>query len=70
MWGRPFRAQQAALLACALALVGIGRAQDLLATQPPVWSNKPDIAAFEKMETDRLEKAQVAVDQTVDVKGV
>jgi thimet oligopeptidase len=69
MLGRAFRAQRVGFLVFVLALLGIGRAQDLLATQRPVWNNKPDIAAFEKMETDRLAKAQIAVDQIAAVKG-
>jgi len=38
-------------------------------TQPPVWSAKPDVAGFEKMENDRLATAQRAIDQIVAVKG-
>jgi thimet oligopeptidase len=37
--------------------------------QPPLWSATPDIAAFEKIETDRLAAAQQAIDQIVAVKG-
>jgi thimet oligopeptidase len=43
--------------------------QDLLKTQPPVWSAKPDAAAFDKMENERLAAAQRAIDQIVAVKG-
>ncbi len=43
-------------------------AQDLK-TQPTVWGAKPDVAAFEKMENDRLAAAQSAIDQLVSVKG-
>lgn len=69
MLARPFRAQEAGLLICFLYLAGLVRAQDPLATQPHLWSTKPDIAAFEKIETDRLAKAQTAVDQIVSVSG-
>jgi thimet oligopeptidase len=38
-------------------------------SQPPLWSAQPDIAAFEKMENDRLAAAQRAIDQIVAVEG-
>jgi thimet oligopeptidase len=44
-------------------------AQELPKSQTPLWSAKPDIAAFEKMENDRLVTAQRAIDQIVAVKG-
>ena len=44
-------------------------AQEMPKSQPPVWSAKPDVAAFEKMENDRLAAAQRAIDQVVAVKG-
>jgi thimet oligopeptidase len=44
-------------------------AQELPKSQPPVWSSKPDVAAFEKMENDRLATAQRAIDQIVAIKG-
>lgn len=52
----------AAWLAGALAAAG-------QTTQAPVWSSKPDIKAFEKMENDRLEAAQRSIDQLLAVKG-
>lgn len=51
------------LLICAAA-----QAQTLK-DQPPLWSAKPDIAAFEKLENDRLAAAQRAIDRIVSVKG-
>jgi thimet oligopeptidase len=61
--------------ACAVALVvgvvvgvGTARAQDLK-NQPPLWASKPDVAAFEKMENDRLAAVQRASDEIVAVKG-
>jgi len=39
------------------------------ATQPPLWSSKPDVTAFEKSENTRLAAAQSAIDQIVAVKG-
>lgn len=44
-------------------------AQEVPKDQPPLWSAKPDVAAFEKMENDRLASAQRAVDQIVAAKG-
>ena len=38
-------------------------------TQPTVWAAKPDVAAFEKMENDRLAAAQQSVAKLVAVKG-
>jgi thimet oligopeptidase len=43
--------------------------QEIPANQPPLWSTKPDVAAFEKMENGRLTAAQTAVDQIVAAKG-
>lgn len=42
--------------------------QDLLKSQPPLWSTKPDIAAFEKSENDRLAVAQRSIEAIVAVK--
>ncbi|HUN88295.1 MAG TPA: M3 family metallopeptidase [Terriglobales bacterium] len=39
------------------------------ASQPTLWSQKPDVAAFEKTENDYLAAAQKDVDQIVAVKG-
>ena len=38
--------------------------------QPTLWSSKPDVSAFEKIENDRLAAAQKAIDQLVGVKDV
>jgi thimet oligopeptidase len=54
----------------ALALfVTAAAAQEMPRSQPPLWSAKPDVAAFEKIENDHLTAAQAAVDQIVAVKG-
>jgi thimet oligopeptidase len=47
----------------------VAGAQDLLQAQPPIWNTKPDIAAFEKMENDRLDAAQRSIDKIVAGKG-
>jgi thimet oligopeptidase len=44
-------------------------AQDFPAGQPPLWSSKPDAAAFEKIENERLAAAQQAIDRITAVKG-
>jgi thimet oligopeptidase len=51
-----------------LLLVSVAAAQELK-NQPTVWAGKPDIAAFEKMENDRLSAAQSSIDQLLAVKG-
>ena len=37
-------------------------------SQPTLWSSKPDVPAFEKIENDRLAAAQKAIDELVTVK--
>jgi thimet oligopeptidase len=56
-------------VAALLLLVAAADAQEMPKDQPPLWSTKPDIAAFEKMENGRLMAAQVAIDQVVAAKG-
>ncbi len=52
-----------------LLVVSIATAQDELKNQPTVWASKPDIAAFNKIENDRLAAAQKSVDQLLAVQG-
>jgi Zn-dependent oligopeptidase len=54
------------MLFCAATIVG---AQEIPASQPPLWASKPDVAAFGKMENDHLAAAQRAIDAIVAVKG-
>jgi thimet oligopeptidase len=57
---------------CGIVLVLLAvtlAAQEMPKDQPPIWSAKPDITAFEKMEDERLAVAQRAIDQIVAVKG-
>ncbi len=56
-------------LACAAPLVAGGQNAQMVVSQAPVWASKPDIAAFEKMENDRLAAGQRAIDQILAVKG-
>lgn len=47
------------------ALVAIVAAQKATVAQRPLWADKPDIAAFEKIENDRLAAAQRSIDALV-----
>ena len=44
-------------------------AQSVSVSQPTIWAAKPDVAAFEKIENDRLAAAQASIDALVAVKG-
>ncbi len=56
--------------ACTLVLlVATANAQVPKIDQAPLWSAKTDVAAFEKLETDRLAAAQHSIDQIVAVTG-
>ena len=48
------------------AFATIAAALDL---PPPIWSTKPDVGAFEKIENQRLDAAQRSIDKIVAVKG-
>jgi thimet oligopeptidase len=52
---------------CVLGFAWAGGAAgaDWLASQPSIWANKPDIAAFEKTENDMLAAAQRLIDKIV-----
>ena len=52
-----------------LLLASTVTAQELPTSQPPLWAAKPDVAAFESMENDRLAAAQRAIDEIVAIKG-
>ena len=52
-----------------LLVATIAIAQDAPKNQPPLWSSKPDVATFEKLENDRLAAAQRSIDQIVAAKG-
>jgi thimet oligopeptidase len=51
-----------------LFFISAGSAQEPATTQPQLWSAKPDAAAFEKIENERLAAAQRMVDQIIAVK--
>jgi hypothetical protein len=44
-------------------------AQKIAVDQTTIWASKPDIATFEKIETDRLAAGQRAIDTMLAVKG-
>ena len=52
-----------------LVLCGGTFAQTASISQPPLWASKPDVAAFEKLENDRLGSAQRSIDTLTSVKG-
>jgi len=57
-------------VACLLAVPLITGAQTSVAVaQAPLWINKPDVPAFEKLEKERLTAAQRSIDQILAVKG-
>jgi thimet oligopeptidase len=44
-------------------------AQRATVSQPTIWDSKPDVAAFEKIENDRLAAGQRAIDSLLAAKG-
>jgi thimet oligopeptidase len=54
---------------CAPVILGAVLSAQVTISQPTLWASKPDIAAFEKMENDRLAAGQRSIDQLLAVKG-
>jgi thimet oligopeptidase len=52
-----------------LFLVSAVFAQDLSQIQRPLWADKPDVTAFEKIEDGKLAAAQGSIDAVVAAKG-
>ena len=52
-----------------LVLAAVLSAQKITVSQPTVWAGKPDIAAFEKIETDRLAAGLRSIDKLLSAKG-
>jgi len=50
-------------------LVAVLSAQQITVSQPTIWTAKPDVAAFEKIESDRLAAGQHAIDTMLAAKG-
>jgi len=62
------------LARCAAAIVLLSfvltaEAQEAPPSQPPLWSSKPDVSAFEKIEDAHLAAAQQQIDRIVALKG-
>ncbi len=65
-----FLAVRLAILFCIpFALAIAVSAQKITISQPSVWAAKPDVSAFEKVESDRLAAAQRSIDTLVAVKA-
>lgn len=58
------------LFFCApIILAAIMSAQESKISHPTLWSSKPDVPAFEKIETDRLAAGQKSIDALLAAKG-
>jgi thimet oligopeptidase len=53
----------------AASVASTSGAQDFPKGQPPIWSTKPDVAAFEAIENAKLDAAQRAIDGIAAVTG-
>src|SRR5580658_8978228 len=53
----------------AASVASTSGAQDFPKDQPPIWSTKPDVAAFEAIENAKLDAAQRAIDGIVAAAG-
>jgi thimet oligopeptidase len=62
-------ARLAIFLCVPFLLAAVLSAQRITISQPTMWVSKPDIAAFEKIETDRLAAGQRAIDTLLAAKG-
>ena len=58
-----------ASVAVVLCMIASASAQEAPSSQPPLWSSKPDVTAFEKLENDRLAAAQRSIDEITAVTG-
>jgi thimet oligopeptidase len=50
-------------------LAAVVAAQNVTVSQPTIWASQPDVAAFEKIENDRLAAAQRSMDTLLAAKG-
>jgi thimet oligopeptidase len=62
-------ARLAIFLCLPFVFAAVLSAQRASVTQPTIWDSKPDVAAFEKIETDRLAAGQRAIDTLLAAKG-
>jgi thimet oligopeptidase len=63
-------ARLAIFLCIPFVLSAVLSAQNVSIAQTTIWAAKPDVAAFEKIESDRLAAGQRAIDTLLAVKGV
>src|SRR5580698_1011301 len=64
-----FAARLAIILCFPLFVAAVLSAQSIKVSQPTVWSSRPDVAAFEQIETERLAAGQRAIDTMLAAKG-
>jgi thimet oligopeptidase len=62
-------ARLAIFLCLPFVLAVVLSAQQVTVSQPTVWATKPDVAAFEKIENDRLDAGARSIDTLVAAKG-
>jgi thimet oligopeptidase len=62
-------ARLAIFLCLPIFLGAVLSAQNITISQPTIWVDKPDVAAFEKIENDRLAAGQRAIDTLLAAKG-
>jgi thimet oligopeptidase len=62
-------ARLAIFLCLPFLLAAVLSAQNITVAQPSVWATKPDVAAFEKIENDRLAAAQSSIDTLLATKA-
>ena len=62
-------ARLAIFLCLPFLLAAVLSAQRVTVSQPTVWASKPDVAAFDKIQTGRLAAAQSAIDTLLAAKG-
>jgi thimet oligopeptidase len=54
---------------CAPIILAALLSAQVSVSQPTIWASKPDVAAFEKIENDRLAAGQKSIDVLLAVKG-
>jgi thimet oligopeptidase len=64
-----FAARLALVVCLPVILSAVLSAQKVSVSQPTIWATKPDVAAFEKIENDRLAAGRNAIDTLLAVKG-
>jgi thimet oligopeptidase len=62
-------ARLAIFLCLPFLLAAVLSAQEIKVTQATIWATKPDVAAFEKIENDRLAAGRSAIDTLLAAKG-